>query len=78
MSHTYTSLLFHCVFSTKRRVRVLTPEFGERLWPYMGGVARKNEITALTVGGTVDHVHLLISLPSTMAGKPPCITFSFA
>jgi putative transposase len=33
----------------------------------MGGIARTNGMKALAVGGTRDHVHLLISLPPTMA-----------
>ena len=37
-----------------------------KLWPYIGGIARSNGFTALTVGGTEDHVHVLLSLPPTM------------
>lgn len=56
----------HYVFSTKDRSKIITPELKERLWPYMGGIARENKMRALTVGGTVDHVHILLSIPSTM------------
>ena len=66
MSHTYCSSLFHCVFSTKDRGKAIAPELQERLWAYMGGIARENGIKALGVGGTEDHAHLLLSLPSTM------------
>jgi putative transposase len=65
MSH--TSLLFHCVFATKARRPLITDEVQPRLWSYMGGIARTNGMKALAVGGTRDHVHLLISLPPTMA-----------
>ena len=58
--------MFHCVFSTKERRRTITPDIQPRLWAYMGGIARKREMTALAVGGTVDHVHILLSLPSTL------------
>ena len=66
MPHSYTSCLMHCVFSTKERHRTMSPQFQERLWPYVGGIARKNGIKALEVGGVEDHVHLLLSLPATM------------
>lgn len=66
MSHTYCSSLFHCVFSTKERRRSIAPEVQSRLWAYMGGIARKREMKALAIGGTVDHVHILLSLPSTL------------
>jgi putative transposase len=64
MAHTYTSLLTHCVFSTKERRRMIPEELQPRLWSYMGGIARTNKIKALAIGGTDDHVHMLVSLPS--------------
>jgi putative transposase len=67
MAHTYCSALFHCVFSTKDRRPFIPPETEERLWAYMGGIARENGIRALAIGGSADHVHLLLALPSTMA-----------
>ena len=33
----------------------------------MGGIAREHQMKALAVGGTDDHVHLLVSLPSTLS-----------
>ena len=67
MSHSFVSCLMHCVFSTKKRQPLITPEIAPRLWPYSGGIARENDMTALTVGGVEDHVHILLSLPSTIA-----------
>ena len=32
----------------------------------MGGIARDNKMKALAVGGVDDHVHMLLSLPSTL------------
>ena len=46
---------------------MITPEIQARLWPYIGGIARANKISALAVGGFNDHVHVLISLPPTIA-----------
>ena len=66
MPHSYTSCLMHCVFSTKDRHKTMSPQLQERLWPYLGGIARKNGIKALEIGGVEDHVHLLLSLPATM------------
>jgi hypothetical protein len=40
MAHTYTSSLFHCVWSTRERHRMITAELRERLWPYLGGIAK--------------------------------------
>ena len=63
----YISSYFHCIFSTKDRRPLITPELRERLWPFLGGVARQNKMKAIEIGGVADHVHILLSLPSTMA-----------
>jgi len=62
----YVCSYFHCVFSTKDRRPFIRPEFRDRLWPYLGGIARENGIKTLSIGGVEDHVHLLLSLPATM------------
>ena len=56
----------HIVLSAKERRPLITPELQERLWPYLGGIARENKMRALKVGGVADHVHILLSLPSTL------------
>jgi putative transposase len=72
MSHTYVSGLVHCVFSTKLRRSIIAPDelpqlwsFLE-LWSFLGGIARKNGFKAIAIGGTENHVHILLSLPATM------------
>jgi len=67
MSHTYCCSLYHCVFSTKERCRTILPEIQPRLWAYMGGIAREHQMKALGIGGTEDHVHILLSLPSPVS-----------
>jgi REP element-mobilizing transposase RayT len=67
MGHSYCSSLYHCIFSTKERRKSITPEVRDRLWAYMGGVAREHGMTALAVGGTDDHAHLLVVIPATLA-----------
>jgi REP-associated tyrosine transposase len=67
MSHSFVSNLMHCTFSTQERYPWIETELELRLWPYIGGIARKNRMKALAVGGTLDHLHALLSLPSTMS-----------
>jgi len=62
MSHTYMSVLIHCVFSTKLRRDLIKPEIQSDLWSFLGGIARKNGCKALMVGGIENHVHMLLSL----------------
>ena len=65
MAHTYCSSLFHCIFSTKERRKFIAEGVRERLWAYVGGIAREHGMKALAVGGTDDHIHILLSLPAT-------------
>jgi putative transposase len=66
MSHRYESLLVHCVFSTKDRKPIIPEPMKRKLWAYIGGIARTNNFKALAVGGMLDHVHVLLSLPATL------------
>ena len=67
MSHRYASLLVHSVFSTKNREPLIPQNMQPRLWAYIGGIAKTNGFKALAVGGIEDHVHVLLSLPATLA-----------
>jgi putative transposase len=67
MSHTYCSALFHCVFSTSERRKSIPPDLRSDLWAYMGGIARQHAMRPLAIGGTEDHVHLLLGLPSSLS-----------
>jgi REP element-mobilizing transposase RayT len=67
MANNYTSLNYHLVFSTKNREPWLVESVCERLWPYLGGIARENGMKALEIGGVADHVHILVSVPASLA-----------
>lgn len=67
MAHSFISQLMHCVFSTKERRPFITPEIQPRLFQYIGGIARENKMKLLSAGGVDDHVHLLVSFPSTIS-----------
>jgi REP element-mobilizing transposase RayT len=60
MPGTYTKLLYHLIFSTKRRANSIVPELQPRLHEYLGGIVRSERGVAHQIGGTADHVHLLV------------------
>jgi putative transposase len=66
MANSYISCYVHYIFSTKQQHSLITPEFRPRLWAYLGGIARENKMKAAAIGGTDDHVHILLSLPATI------------
>ena len=65
MSHTYASNLVHCVFSTAERKNLIDDP--ERLRQYVSGIARQKKISLIAIGGTTNHLHLLIALPPAIA-----------
>ena len=67
MAHTFTNLLTHIIFSTKDRMPTLEPDLKKRLFPYMGGIFRELDATALLINGPTDHVHVLAVLPAKLA-----------
>ena len=67
MANTYSSLIYHIIFSTKNREPWLTLGIEQRVWAYIGGIARKHRMTALKVGGIEDHIHSLVMAPTTLS-----------
>jgi putative transposase len=67
MASTYTSLHYHVIFSTKNREPWLQAEIEQRVWAFIGGIARAHKMTALQVGGIEDHIHALVTAPPTIA-----------
>jgi REP element-mobilizing transposase RayT len=66
MPNSLVANFVHCVFSTKGRRDLISPDLQPRLYPYLGGIARKLGFNLLIAGGTANHVHLLIALPPTL------------
>ena len=62
MSSSYCNLLYHIVFSTKRREPWLTAAIRPRMHQYLGGAIRDEGGIALIVNGTADHIHILAKL----------------
>lgn len=60
MPGTYSQILLHIVFSTKRREPWITPDVAERLYPYIGGIVRAERGVLSDIGGVEDHVHLYL------------------
>lgn len=67
MANTYSICYNHFVFSTKNRRALIDQSIEQRLWAYLGGIARKHGAAALQIGGVETHVHALIGSPPTLA-----------
>jgi putative transposase len=67
MSSTFLSLHYHLVFSTKLREPSIDGPWRVRLHQYLGGLVNGLGAESQGVGGTADHVHLLVQLRATHA-----------
>jgi len=63
MSHTFTFLTYHLIFSTKGRIPCISDKLKPDLFSYMAGIIRELRGKALIVNGIEDHVHVLTQLP---------------
>ena len=67
MAHSFSRNHIHLIFSTKDRRNTITTEWQPRLWAYLAGICAKHEMIGLAVGGTENHVHVLLHLPPKLA-----------
>lgn len=67
MAHTYSANFVHCIFSTKDRRDLIPSEVQEQLWAYLLGIANNLRLKTLAIGGTSNHIHVLVGLPTNMS-----------
>ena len=65
MAGTYTNLLYHIVFSTKKRIPLISDNLQQDLYSYLGGIIRGEGGILLEIGGMADHLHLIAKLKPT-------------
>ena len=66
MTHTYSSMLFHVVWSTKQRQHFIFPEIKNRLYGYIRQIAKDQKATIIVMNGMPEHIHLLLSIKPNM------------
>jgi putative transposase len=62
-SSSKTFLLYHIIFSTKKRQKTINVDFKSRLHEYMAGIIKQKKGMPIMINGTEDHVHILAFLP---------------
>jgi REP-associated tyrosine transposase len=66
MSHTYSAQFTHVVFSTKDRRDLVPAGIQSRLIAYVGGILRTLGLDSVAIGGTANHLHILMTIPPTV------------
>ncbi|MFH0794411.1 MAG: IS200/IS605 family transposase [bacterium] len=62
MAHTFSRLLYHIIFSTKKREPWLVGDLRPRLFAYMTGIVENHEGRVILINGIKDHLHILCEL----------------
>ena len=65
--HSFVNLVSHVIFSTAERRPFIAREMEIELHAYIGALPREFKGRGLSVNGTGDHIHLLVSLPATIS-----------
>lgn len=63
----YCQLFYHLVWSTKNRRPLLTAEVEPIIYGFMRAKAVALDGTVFALNGTVDHVHMVVSIPPKIA-----------
>lgn len=70
MADSYHQIYIHYIFSTKNRQPLIQSYFEKRLWKYIAGIGNHQGFPVIAIGGTADHLHLLVSAsPKTSPSK---------
>ena len=67
MAQTHLSLFVHFVFHTYENRKSIKPEWREQLYAFLGGCVKTAGCIPLAIGGTFDHVHILMGFRSIHA-----------
>lgn len=67
MAGKYLCVNLHLIWSTKSRRPSIDPEWADRLYAYWGSIASAKNGRLIVANGERDHVHLYVSLPSTIS-----------
>lgn len=67
MENTFISCLMHVVFGTMGQRSYLLPDIRSQLVSYLSAIAKSRGTRLITLGGTENHVHLLLAIPARLS-----------
>jgi len=67
MSKEYISCLMHVVFGTHGQRNYLTADVRSQLSVYLSAVSKSKGMKLVALGGTENHIHVLLALPSKLS-----------
>lgn len=59
-NHTYTCFIYHLVWATKDRKKLINSEFKDDLYKFIANFMIQRNWHPIAIGGISDHIHILI------------------
>lgn len=72
-NHAFINLFYHLVWSTKDRDLSIKKEFQKKLYNYIHGITIKKNWHLVEIGGTQDHIHILLQVINFKDSVPDII-----
>ena len=64
---TYTQLLYHIIFSTKNREKVLSEKHHKELFAFIWGILKNKNCYLYQINGIQDHIHIATHIHPTVS-----------
>ena len=66
MANIYIKIYLHLVFAVKHHNSLINPFWQSRLYDYISGIIKNKGCHPIKIGGTDDHIHILLSYSPVM------------
>ena len=67
MEKTYSQIYIHFVFAVFQRQKLIQPTWKNELYKYICGCISNQKCKVIQIGGTDDHIHILVSMIPTIS-----------
>jgi putative transposase len=67
MANTYSQIYIQIVFAVAGRMNLIEKKWKDELYKYISGIIRNNDQKLIAIGGTENHIHILIGIKPTIA-----------
>ncbi len=67
MANTYTKIYIHYIFAVKERCPLLRNKHQKQIYSYIAAKCKENDYFLSAIGGTDNHLHLLITIQPTQS-----------
>ncbi|MFA5074940.1 MAG: IS200/IS605 family transposase [Candidatus Babeliales bacterium] len=72
-NHAYINIFFHIVWGTRDKENLIKKDFQKKLYNFIYGITLKKDWHLVEIGGTQDHIHILLQITDFRENVPDII-----